>query len=119
IVALVADGRVVWLPRQVTGRLDRFLVGRLPALDLGLAGKARLDDPVAHAPDAVVLDLESQSFLRFVALVAAAGRVPLWLCQLGDVEEGRLVRGPHSVDPGPVGVDVRPALPASEDVSFH
>src|SRR5713226_5189182 len=116
MVALVADGRLVCLPRQVTCRLDRFLVGRLPALDLGLAGKARLDDPVAHAPDAVVFDLESQSFRRFVALVAAAGRVPLWLRQLGDVEEGRLVRGAHSLDPGRVGVDERRVVPSSYDV---
>ncbi len=42
--------------------------------------------------------------------------MPLWLCQLGDVKDRRLVRGAHSLDPGRVGVDECRVVPASYDV---
>src|SRR4029077_14892610 len=111
-----ADRGLIRLPGQVPCRLDSFLVGRLPALDLRFACEARLDDPVAHAPDAVVLDLESEAFFRLVALVAAAGRMPLRLSQLSDMEEGGLVRGSHPLDAGCVCIDERCVIPALDDV---
>ena len=115
-VALGADGGLERLPTQVARGLHRFLVRRLPTLDLGFARHAGLDDPVAHARDAVVLAFESQPFLRLVSLVAAASRVALRLRHLGDVDQGRLVLPPHLVDRIRVRLDQRRVIPAADDI---
>src|SRR4029077_14997588 len=90
-VALVADRRLERLPREIACCLYGFFVGRPPAVELRLARYPRLDDPVAHAEDAVELLLVAQPLLRLVALVAAAGGMALRLRQLVDMEEGRFV----------------------------
>ena len=97
-IALAADGRLERLPGQVARSLDRLLVSRLPAFELGLARDAELDDPVAHARHAVVLALEPKPFLRLVPLVAAAGRVALRLRHLGDMDQRWLVLPAHLLD---------------------
>src|SRR5207302_3103412 len=94
----------------------RFLTRPLPALDLGSAPHAGPDDPLAHAPDAVVLALESQPLLRLVSLVTAARRVTLRLRHLGDVDQGRLVLPPHLVNRIRVRLDQRRVIPAADDV---
>src|SRR5207237_5860658 len=85
-VAFGSDWRLERLPGQVAGGLHRFLVRRLPTLDLRFARHAGLDDPVAHPRDAVVLVFEAKPSLRLVSLVAAAWRMPLRLRHLGAMD---------------------------------
>ena len=115
-VAVPSHGRLIRLPGEVARSLDRFLVRRLPALELRFAHDARLDHPVAHPGDAVVLDLEPKSLFRLVALVAAAGRVPLRLRELGDVKERRLLLLAHALDSAEVRLDQRRIVPAPDCV---
>src|SRR5207248_10599171 len=118
-IALAADGRLERLPGQVARSLDRLLVSRLPAFELGLARDAELDDPVAHARHAVVLALEPKPFLRLVPLVAAAGRVALRLRHLGDMDQRRLVLPAHLLDRARTGLHQRDAVPAADDAAVY
>src|SRR5437667_272745 len=61
------------------------------SVQLVRGGDAVSDHPLAHLFDAVEFDFPIEPLFRFVALVRAGCRVPLWLCHLIDVNDGRHV----------------------------
>ena len=75
--------------------LNPLFLGLDESIELVSGRHPLVQDPLAHLAQAVVLFLPGEPILGFVALVRARGRVPEWLRELRDVQDGGAVIAPH------------------------
>ena len=114
LFALSADRCLVRVPGFFAGSLH---LGAQLALQLVERRHIRdllANDPLAHAPDRIELDLEAETLLRLVALVRAARRMPLRLGHLGHMDDRWDVLAAGAIGRELVNVTARDVI-----VAFH